>query len=232
MPKYDVYLAAVVPTAGHVEVEAENEAKAKELALDSVGMDEVEWHDSDALEDVRVVEVQLARKKVAGEDVWENNSVQFPRILAELQGLVTFQQMKELCELTDLTEKQVEELFSRAIQAWEDIKSDQRWERMDAEQARHDEAMRNSNKGITLEHLIEEYGPIKLIDRARADELCRNNEAGRVFCLHRTNDDDVLYGDIGYHIVDVDERYELAKPAPLDLDVYDCADVDLSEVAS
>ena len=231
MPKYDVYLSAVVPTEGHVAVEAENEEKAKQLALRAADSDSAEWEDSDSIKDMRVVEVRLANEKVAGEDVWGNNSIQFPRILAELQGLVTFDQMRELSELTDLSERELEELFERAIRAWEDIKAERRHEDADRMQEEHDRQMAGAKNSLSLEKLIQRYGPLKPIGRDRADQLCQTGHAGRVFCLHRTNDG-VLYGQIGFHIVDVDERYEMPKLAPLNLDIYGCADVDLSEEAS
>jgi len=164
-------------------------------------------------------------------DKWENNSIQFPRLLAELQGLLTFDQLSSVAESMDLEEKQVEELLNRAITEWEGIKSDMHWDAMERAQAEHDAGFDVGNpKHARLEDLIKEYGPIIPIDRARADELCGTGGAGRVLCLHRTNDEGVLYGTIGFHIVDVEGRYELAKPAPTDLDVFGCDEVDLYEL--
>lgn len=162
-------------------------------------------------------------------DVWGDNSIQFPRILAELQGLVTFDQMRELSELTDLSERELEEIFERAIRAWEDIKSDARWEGIEQAQEQHDRMMAQEQHAISLEKLLEQYGPAKLIDRTKADELCKAGEWSRVLCVHRTSED-VLYGSIGFHVVDVDERYELGKPVPETLtDVYGCAGTHLLE---
>jgi hypothetical protein len=104
------------------------------------------------------------------------------------------------------------------------------WDRVDALQEEHEATFDPNNPNHTkLVDLLGAYGPAKLIDRARANELCQAGEAGRVFCLHRT-DSDVMYGSVGFHMVDVDERFELSKPAPLDLEVYGCAEINADEI--
>lgn len=58
-------------------------------------------------------------------DLWKNDSVQFPRLLAELVavGAPTEEQMQELCESMDLEPEQVNELLDRAQARWEELKN-------------------------------------------------------------------------------------------------------------
>lgn len=159
-------------------------------------------------------------------DIWNNNEVQFPRLLAELQGILPRETVEAVAESMDLTPAQVGELLDRAVVAWQDIQSDLRWEEIERLQAEHEDTRDPKNPNhIMLEALLISHGPAKRISRARADELCAAGEGGRVLCVHRTGDD-VLYGSIGFHMVDVDERYELVKPASYDLQVYGCDDLE------
>lgn len=60
---------------------------------------------------------------------WENDSIQFPRLLAEinmvcpLSKVLTPTQMNELCESMDLQVSDINEIFSRAQDTWDKIKS-------------------------------------------------------------------------------------------------------------
>ncbi len=55
---------------------------------------------------------------------WENNSIQFPRLIAEINGIVDIskKEWRSLCESMDLTSDEVEELFERAQIQWQKIK--------------------------------------------------------------------------------------------------------------
>lgn len=53
-------------------------------------------------------------------DKWEDNSIQFPRLLAEIWGTgLTTRQVTFLCETMDLTLGQLDELFERADAVWQ-----------------------------------------------------------------------------------------------------------------
>jgi hypothetical protein len=54
---------------------------------------------------------------------WENNEIQFPRLLAEIFGILTNEQIDFLCESMDLTADDIDELFHRANLEWEKIKA-------------------------------------------------------------------------------------------------------------
>ena len=55
---------------------------------------------------------------------WENNTIQFARLLAEIASTVEFTEsdMAELCFNMDLEPADIDELFDRAQERWEDIK--------------------------------------------------------------------------------------------------------------
>ncbi len=52
--------------------------------------------------------------------LWENNKIQFARVLSEIHynGL-TDEQYSKLCASMDLTSDQLDELFDRALGVWE-----------------------------------------------------------------------------------------------------------------
>jgi hypothetical protein len=56
---------------------------------------------------------------------WKDNEVQFPRLIAEIRANVKISRndWKALCKSMDLTEAEVDELFDRADDDWEFIKS-------------------------------------------------------------------------------------------------------------
>jgi hypothetical protein len=60
-------------------------------------------------------------KSTTPDERWENNEIQFPRLLAEVRGVLTREQMKDLCVSMDLSPSQVEELFQRADSAFLEI---------------------------------------------------------------------------------------------------------------
>jgi len=55
---------------------------------------------------------------------WKDNSIQFPRLIAELEaaGAFTNQVTQELCENMDLTVDEISEIVDRAQDEWEAIK--------------------------------------------------------------------------------------------------------------
>lgn len=56
---------------------------------------------------------------------WDNNNIQFPRLIDELQavGAITNTVMKDLCESMDLQPSQIDELLERAQLEWEIVKT-------------------------------------------------------------------------------------------------------------
>jgi hypothetical protein len=55
---------------------------------------------------------------------WNNNGIQFPRLLAELNATGTFTDavIHEVAGAMDLDPSQVYELIDRSVDAWDDIK--------------------------------------------------------------------------------------------------------------
>lgn len=54
-------------------------------------------------------------------DLWEDNSIQFPRLIAEIMATQELD-FTTLCESMDLSPDDLEELFDRAHYAWERAK--------------------------------------------------------------------------------------------------------------
>lgn len=56
---------------------------------------------------------------------WDNNEIQFPRLIAEMQMAGAFSEdvIMELCESMDLEPEEVQELVNRACDAWDEIKA-------------------------------------------------------------------------------------------------------------
>jgi hypothetical protein len=54
---------------------------------------------------------------------WNNNAIQYPRLIAELQmaGAFTSAMMRELCRSMDLDAEDLEELVNRACVEWDQI---------------------------------------------------------------------------------------------------------------
>ena len=58
---------------------------------------------------------------------WKDNTIQFPRLLAEIQAIgLTPEQDAALCDAMDLDENDIAELFDRAQIAWQKIKNPQK----------------------------------------------------------------------------------------------------------
>jgi len=55
---------------------------------------------------------------------WDNNEIQFPRLICELQeaGVFTPKVMRALRKSMDLTEDSIDELLDRALIVWEHAK--------------------------------------------------------------------------------------------------------------
>lgn len=55
---------------------------------------------------------------------WENNCIQFPRLLAEIRAVgLTNQQVEGLCDSMDVTAEELDSLFDRADEDWEAVKA-------------------------------------------------------------------------------------------------------------
>lgn len=57
-----------------------------------------------------------------GNQVWEDNRIQFPRLISEIMA-TQFLDLEQLAESMDLTIDEVNELFDRASEEWESIKA-------------------------------------------------------------------------------------------------------------
>ncbi len=56
--------------------------------------------------------------------LWEDNDVQFPRLLAEINAAgLTKKQMRDLSVSMDLPTKRIRELLNRAEEEWERLKA-------------------------------------------------------------------------------------------------------------
>ncbi len=53
---------------------------------------------------------------------WPNDDIQFPRLLAEVRGVMTAHMFRELRESMNLEPAELTELFDRADEIWEKIK--------------------------------------------------------------------------------------------------------------
>lgn len=61
---------------------------------------------------------------MATKTTWNNNAVQFPRLLAEIRAVsLTDDQYRELAASMDLTRDQIDELLERAETRWQGIKA-------------------------------------------------------------------------------------------------------------
>jgi galactokinase len=56
---------------------------------------------------------------------WENNDIQFPRLIAELEacGALTNEVLHELADSLDCNLEELDELIERAVDAWDAIKA-------------------------------------------------------------------------------------------------------------
>lgn len=61
---------------------------------------------------------------MSGKSIWENNAVQFPRLLAEVAGIMCPVDFTEVALSMDLKPDELHELFDRAIDEWERIKKE------------------------------------------------------------------------------------------------------------
>jgi len=60
------------------------------------------------------------------QELWEDNSIQFPRLLAEICATVEIsdKDWEALKESMDLSTEEINELFDRAQEEWEEIKAE------------------------------------------------------------------------------------------------------------
>ena len=68
----------------------------------------------------------VAAEIASNDTVWNDDSIQFPRLLAEVYAIVMFtdDQLDELSESMDLPRERLYELFERAETKWEAIKAE------------------------------------------------------------------------------------------------------------
>lgn len=64
-----------------------------------------------------------ATEAEARSETWSNNAIQFPRLIDELQAVITEAQLTEVCESMDLAPEELAELFDRAQTQWDAIKA-------------------------------------------------------------------------------------------------------------
>jgi hypothetical protein len=59
------------------------------------------------------------------DEVWADNNIQFPRLLAEINANVTIEaeEWEDLKTSMDLSQEEITELFDRAEAEWETIKA-------------------------------------------------------------------------------------------------------------
>lgn len=73
--------------------------------------------------------------------------------------------------------------------------------------------MKKWNKRTRLDKLLHECGPVKILTKEEYRKL-KDSDWRRVLLIDQTSSDRTIYGRIGFGIVNVDQRYILAKPAP------------------
>ena len=110
----------------------------KVTALDNASEGEYDQAVIDAAQELKAAALGLVRKSAArdiaiaelvdgfdrqNDVIWNDDSIQFPRLLAEVYALITLEFVKELCHSMDLEAHQVIELFNRATQEFDRIKS-------------------------------------------------------------------------------------------------------------
>jgi hypothetical protein len=58
------------------------------------------------------------------QELWENDTIQFPRLIAEIDAIgLTDGQIEGLCESMDLEREELFSLLARAQHNWENIKA-------------------------------------------------------------------------------------------------------------
>jgi hypothetical protein len=75
--------------------------------------------------DAIIDNAELAMQPATPEERWKDNSIQFPRLLAEIMATceLTETMWASLCESMDITSDELSELFDRAQDEWERIKA-------------------------------------------------------------------------------------------------------------
>ena len=63
---------------------------------------------------------------------WENDAIQFPRLLAEIRMFgLTDEQVEQVCDSMDINEQELDILFERAEDEWQRIKDRLAFELLD-----------------------------------------------------------------------------------------------------
>ena len=80
--------------------------------------------DEDNAAEITLCDALRERLSVDGPDAnWRADLIQFPRLLAELEGLLRPDDYVEVAAAMDLPVERVHELFTRAQTAWDAIKA-------------------------------------------------------------------------------------------------------------
>lgn len=115
---------------GYILASASGDIDIEAGFVDVTGNDAIHCTVCDAVQDgVRLVqgekETTLATNRYrVGQDLWRENSIQFPRLLAEIDAVspLTPQQEQDVADSMDLSVEAVRSLFERASRSWERIK--------------------------------------------------------------------------------------------------------------
>lgn len=82
----------------------------------------------DDTDEARVEEMDMIQRAFdvvnTKRDAWDRNELQFPRLLAEVHGVLEKSQFRDLAAAMDLDVDQVGDLFDRADAEWERIKGE------------------------------------------------------------------------------------------------------------
>lgn len=92
--------------------------EAKELARLEVAFDEAGARGVGLAEQIDALRVKRDRTP-RRQSLWLDDSIQFPRLLAEIVATQDNLDIAALCESMDLDPEEVDELFDRAQSAWE-----------------------------------------------------------------------------------------------------------------
>lgn len=132
MPSYNVYVYETCYTQYNY-IDAESIEEAIEAAQSGDGYETIVREPAEEVTGFLVDELDqdgyvISSKwfKAAHQTPWEDNAIQFPRLLSEIAGAVTISEddWLLLCESMDLSQDEVRELFNRAQAEWENIKNE------------------------------------------------------------------------------------------------------------
>lgn len=120
------YGASCFAASNSEEVEADCDPDGVVMVRAQCGVDQSAYIHKEDLEGMTryftVLNRAKAQTRAAGTN-WDNDKIQFPRLLEEIRAVgLTEEQYKELERSMDLSKDRIDELFERAMTAWEKIK--------------------------------------------------------------------------------------------------------------